>query len=198
VRPDSRYFPYYTRPWISDEDFEADSDEHLTDRDARAVDYAIDAYNDAITAMVGAARDAGRDWYLFDLAGTLDRLASRRYIDNVEARPPWWTEYELPPALAALTPKLDSRFLEADGHGGRAAGGIFALDGVHPTTVGYGLMAQELIDVMRVAGVECADIDFSWLLEQDTLVKRPPQNLLRGMATLGWADEALDWVKRAL
>ena len=29
-----------------------------------------------------------------------------------------------------------SRFLTADGRGGRATGGLFSLDGVHPTTVG--------------------------------------------------------------
>ena len=26
VRPGSRYFPYYTRPWIADEDFDINSD----------------------------------------------------------------------------------------------------------------------------------------------------------------------------
>ena len=32
-------------------------------------------------------------------------------------------------------------------------GGLFSLDGVHPTTVGYGLIAQEMIDIMVRAGV---------------------------------------------
>ena len=48
----------------------------------------------------------------------------------------------------------DSRFLTGDGHGGRATGGLFSLDGVHPTTVAYGLIARELIDIMRLAGVQ--------------------------------------------
>lgn len=47
----------------------------------------------------------------------------------------------------------DSRFLTADGRGGRAAGGLFSLDGVHPTTVANGILAQELVNVMRRAGV---------------------------------------------
>jgi hypothetical protein len=49
---------------------------------ARAVDSAIDQYNDAITETVRKARDGGRDWYLFDTAGLLDRLAARRYIGD--------------------------------------------------------------------------------------------------------------------
>ncbi|MGX9229713.1 hypothetical protein ACWV95_32860 [Streptomyces albus] len=38
----SRYFPYYTRPWISDRDFDRRRDPHLTGEQARAVDAAID------------------------------------------------------------------------------------------------------------------------------------------------------------
>ena len=172
LAPGSRYFPYYTRPWISDERFDAAEDPHITGEQARAVDAAIDAYNDAITDLVGRARDDGRDWYLLELSGMLDRLASRRYIEDPSARPPWWTPYELPDALARLDPVPDSHFLTSDGHGGRATGGLFSLDGVHPTTVGYGLVAQELIEIIRLAGAASADVDFAWLIEQDTLRHR--------------------------
>ena len=100
VAPGSRYFPYYTRPWITDERFDPRSDPHITDRQARAVDYAIDLYNDAITAVVERARTGSpaRDWYLLDIAGLLDRLASRRYILDPNARPAWWSPYPLPAA----------------------------------------------------------------------------------------------------
>jgi hypothetical protein len=155
------------------------------------VDDAIDAYNDTITALGRGAGDGGHDWYLFDVAGVLDRLAHRRYIANPAARPPWWTPYELPPALAILRPAVDSQFLIGDGRGGRAAGGLFSLDGVHPTTVAYGLIAQDLIDIMRRAGVECRDIDFGCLVEHDSLVLEPPQKLVAGLRTIGWADEHL-------
>ena len=33
---DSRYFPYYTRPWITDDDFDTERDPHLTGDEARA------------------------------------------------------------------------------------------------------------------------------------------------------------------
>jgi hypothetical protein len=198
LRDDPRYFPYYTRPWIGDEQFEPERDPHITGADARAVDAAIDRFNDDLQDTVEQARRSGRDWWLLDVAGLLDRLASRRYIDDPEARPPWWTPYPLPAPLAALDPPLTSRFLTSDGHGGRATGGLFSLDGVHPTTVGYGLIAHELIGVMRRAGVAARDVDFGWLIERDTLIERPPQNLTFGLEALGWADDALDLALRAL
>ena len=213
VAPGSRYFPYYSRPWVDDDRFDPNEDRHITGEEARAVDCAIDMYNDAIQQSVEEARDGAdgtkRDWYLLDIAGLLDRLASRRYITDPNARPPWWTPYPLPPALKALDPVPDSRFLTGDGKGGRACGGLFSLDGVHPTTVTYGLIAQEMINVMRLAGVEFAHgrgalrsdpvtVDFDRLILRDSLVRQPPQNLTPGLDLLGWADEALDWVKRTL
>jgi hypothetical protein len=199
VEPGSRYFPYYTRPWISDRAFDQRRHPHITADQARAVDSAIDEYNEAITGLVRDARKNGADWYLLDLAGVLDRLADRRYAEDPNARPDWWTPY----------PPLTSGFLTADGRGGRAGGGLFSLDGVHPTTAGYGIIAQELIGVMRRAGVEFrrpdgsartdpVTVDFDRLLRRDTLVNHPPQNLGSGLKVLAWAEEALDLVRRAL
>ena len=148
-----------------------------------------------------AGRKAKSDWYLLDVAGLLDRIAARRYIDDPNARPPWWTPYPLPPALAELTPTPDSRFLAGDGHGGRATGGLFSLDGVHPTTVAYGMIAQELVNIMRLAGVpfrqarsaterlDPVTVDFARLIRRDTLISSPPQNITPGLHTLGWADK---------
>jgi hypothetical protein len=60
VQPGSRYFRYYTRPWISDRDFDPMEDHpYLTADDARAVDSAIDQYNGAIATTVRAGREAG-------------------------------------------------------------------------------------------------------------------------------------------
>lgn len=209
IAPGSRYFPYYSRPWIDARSFDPAQDPCISGEQARAVDAAIDMYNDAIEGHVRRGREEGRDWFLLDVAGLLDRLASRRYIDDINARPPWWSPYPLPPELAALTPVPDSRFVTADGRGGRATGGLFSLDGVHPTTVGYGLIAQEMINVMRGAGVEFfhgegalrtdpVTVDFARLLLRDTLVRRPPQLLDAALEALGWADQAVDWVRKAV
>ncbi|MGW6528585.1 hypothetical protein [Streptomyces venezuelae] len=205
----SRYYPYYTRPWISNDDFDPRRDPKITADEARQVDDAIDDYNDAITAEVRDARRSGKDWYLLETCGLLDRLASRRYAEDPAAQPSWWRPYDLPPALQALTPPPNSRFLAGEAER-RTDGGLFSLDGVHPTTVGYGILAQEVINVMRLAGVQFfrpdgetlrddpVHVDFERLIRHDTLVDRPPGNLDSTLRVIGWADEALDLFRRVL
>ena len=95
---------YYTRPWITDDAFDPDDDRNITHQQARAVDSAIDDYNDSIAEAVIAARREGLDWHVLDLAGLLDRLAQKRYIDDRLAQPSWWSRYPLPPELQALDP----------------------------------------------------------------------------------------------
>lgn len=208
IRADSRYFEYYTRPWIADHDFEPDRDPNITADEARAIDSAIDAYNETIIGSVAAARQAGKDWYVLELGGVLDRLARRRYIESPQAQPPWWTPYPLPPQLAGLDPVPDTLFFRS-GPGGRTAGGLFSLDGVHPTTSAYGIIAQEVIKVMQLAGVAFAGrdgqprqgpvvVDFDRLLAADSLLGRPPASIGNTLSLLGWLDERLDWVQRIL
>jgi hypothetical protein len=48
------------------------------------------------------------------------------------------------------------------------------LDAVHPTTVGYGIIAQSVLDVLGAAGITSPGIDFTRLLAQDTLNTNPP------------------------
>ncbi len=206
--PGSRYFPYYTRPWIDDDDFDPGRDPHMTGAEARAVDSAIDAFNRTIIDSVAAARADGLDWYLFDLGAQLDRLAVRRYIESPWARPGWWQPYELPPQLKALDPVPNTRFFRS-GPDGRTDGGLFSLDGVHPTTISYGLVAQEVIRVMELAGVQFAHrdgtprpspitVDWDRILAADTLIGSPPAAISNTLSLLGWLDQRFDWVRRAL
>ena len=206
MRPGSRYFGYYTRPWIEDDDFDQSVDPFLTGNEARAIDSAIDQYNDTIADTVRASRQAGLDWLLLDTAGLLDRLAIRRYILDPSAKPLWWTPYPLPAPIAALVPVPNTRFFATDATG-RAAGGIFSLDGVHPTTIAYGVLAQEFIAVMEGAGVAFPSgggmlpaapnqVDFASLIARDTLISDPPKSVTPDMKMVGWANETLDWIKR--
>jgi len=203
VRTGSRYFAHYTRPWIDDANFNSREDPNITENQARAIDNAIDQYNDAIVAEVLAARQSGLDWLLMDVAGLLDRLASRRYLLDPQARPDWWTPYELPPELAALTPKPNSMFF-GSGPNGRTQGGLFSLDGIHPTTIAYGIVAQEFIRVMQQAGVKfffgdgktqrtnAIQVDFSRLLKLDSLISSPPTSLSSDLRLIGWLDQVAD------
>ncbi|MEY9952322.1 hypothetical protein [Leifsonia sp. EB34] len=200
--PDSRYFVRYTHPWLSD-GFNGNQDPCLTADDARAIDAAIDQYNWAIKKMVHAARTDPadpRDWLLVDLCGLLDLLAYRRYQDSPQSQPTWWTRHPdpLPPALLALSPRPDSRFFLEDKHG-RTQGGLFSLDGVHPTTIAYGLLAENVVRVMAdVAGVRPGDgrvrpqINFDALIARDTLVSEPIPRLTDDYHVVGIASHVLD------
>ena len=163
-----------------------------------------------IIDTVRRARRAGRDWYLLDLAAVLDSLATKRYIEDPAARPPWWQPYELPAELATLQPVPSTRFFES-GPRGRTEGGLFSLDGVHPTTIGYGIVAREVMRIMSGrAGVvfrtptgdvrrpDSVDVDFGRVLASDSLISRPPQTLSSILSLLGWLDEAVDWVDMLL
>jgi hypothetical protein len=207
----SRYFDYYVRPWIEElEEFRPDRDKHLTAADARAVDAAIDLYNDAIEQVVRDARVGAdgvqRDWQIFELYGLLEGLATRRFDTSGSGlnRPDWLPSYALPPELldledpAAGTSRPNTHFLSANGRGGRGLGGLFGLDGVHPTTIGYGIMAQELINIMSDAGVAFYDgenerqppirVNFDDLIAKDTLVLNPPQNIASIMSWARFVD----------
>lgn len=178
-RPGSRYFPFYTDPWIAEADFRPTTHRHLTHQQARAIDSAIDQYNDVIAEAVRDARDDGRDWYLFDLCGLLDGLAHRRFAaDPAAAARNGWRPRALPAALAGL----DTRFFRSDPTG-RLQGGLFSLDAVHPTASGYGLIAQAVLDVLAVAGVAGQPVDLAAVRRADTLNARPPA-LMNGVLGL--------------
>jgi hypothetical protein len=207
LRADSRYYEYYTHAWLRDR-FDRTHPiafPHLTGAQARAVDSVIDQYNEIIQKTVEDQRRAGRNWYLFDLCGLLDRLAYRRYLNpdsggTQAARPSWWKRigpYALPAPLDSLRPPPDTRFFISQGKE-RIEGGLIALDGVHPTPIGYGIMAQETIRIMERAKVTFYDqkhpgnvrtgpinIDFAELLAADSLMAAPPHTLARDLRVLG-------------
>ena len=170
-REGSRYFPYYTDPWIAESEFRPDQHRHITHQQARAIDSAIDQYNDTIQDHVRRARADGRDWHLVDLCGILDGVAYRRFLADPATRTAQqgWQPYPLPAPIA----DLDTRFYRSD-KTGRLQGGLFGLDAVHPTTAGYGIIAQSVLDVLGDAGITNPGIDFTRLLAQDTLNTNPP------------------------
>lgn len=174
-----RYFRHYARPWATEAGFDPARDRHLTGFEAWAVDLAVDGYNRALIELVETERRRGRDWQLVDCAALLDRLAVRRN-DELGARPPEFPPLPLPPALAGL----DTRFPVTDEGGRLLSGGIIGLDGLHPTTCGYGLVAQEFATVLARAGVRFAHgatVDFAALRRRDTFVSAPPPGIARAL-----------------
>jgi hypothetical protein len=179
-QPGSRFFPYYTDPWIDDTHFRTDKHRYITHQQARAIDSAIDQYNDTIADAVRASRREGRDWFLLDMCGLLDSLAYRRYGDDpVAAERNHWVPYAMPEPIK----DLNTRFFISTA-AGRKQGGLFGLDGIHPTIVGYGILAQEVLRVLAEAGLPQWSIDFTQLLSADSLNSRPPAVIEQALGLL--------------
>ncbi|MFZ4514939.1 MAG: hypothetical protein ACOYN3_01345 [Acidimicrobiia bacterium] len=207
-RDGSRYFPYYTRPWITDARFQPTRDAHLTGAEARAIDATIDCYNAHIESIVRQGRELGHDWHCFELSGLLDQMASRRYINDPSARPPWWKHAPLPEGLQHISPVLDTQFFDsaprhrAQPRGHRIQGGWFGLDGVHPTTTGYAYLAWSMANMLRDAGVEFPHCDadgtvgFHWerWTAADTLLSAPPASVRAALHRIAQADELSDHI----
>lgn len=170
-----RYFARYTRPWISDIEFRPDRDDCLTGDQVRVTDFTIEKYNEHIVQQVeNLDTHDDRNWVVLDFAGMLDRLAYHRFLIDDQVAPEWWTPYELPAELLQLSPIPDTRFYTTDRFG-RSAGGLIGLDGVHPTTIGYALIAREVMHLMTQIGVPLTATEPDWehVIAHDTLEHDP-------------------------
>lgn len=209
-----RYFRYYTRPWIPARNFKPNEDPKLEGEKIVQIDQTIVQYNKIITKKIDAHNDKretegkSKDWFIVDIHWALERLAFRRYMEDPSVPPPpGWSPYELPDAYEKLN--LNTKFLRAD-QGERVSGGIFSLDGIHPTTVAYGLVAQEFINVMQANGVEFfwgdnktkrvgpVNVDYKRLIRLDTLMKMLPKTLDDIWEKLEDGDQLLDLFKRGI
>jgi hypothetical protein len=193
ARSSDGYYEYYTHFWIWDDEFEKAPERfsYLTREDARLIDRTINDYN----AMLKAEAQK-RGWYVVDICQLLDNLAFRRQAGE--------TRYSFPPAMLAAfgrNPKTknwvsaegekvpDTRFLRimTEGSQTRYMGGLFSLDGFHPTTLGYGLVAEEFLNVMKRAGTAIQrPLDWDAIVAADTLLTAPPANLESLRQTLGF------------
>lgn len=172
------YFDYYTRFWIWDEDFNPEKHPHLTKDEAIQIDFTVDDYNSIIRKI---AREYG--WYVVPIAKNVAGMARRRLGGELTRSYP-------PDFIAALKRNgltkhlvsendevlLSTDYIRVNKDTGKIyKGGIFSLDGLHPTTIGYGLMANIYRTKMQEAGVKFQKpIDWDYIIEQDSLVTNPP------------------------
>jgi hypothetical protein len=159
--PKSRkYFDFYTHFYIKDKAFDPNKHPYLSREEAQKIDSYIDEYNKIIRDHA-----TSNGWHVMDACLLLDHLAVRRN----HGKP----KYQLPKAIQDLS----IRFFEIEPGGEIKNGGLISLDGVHPTTCGYAIIAQEFINVMREQNPGIHDIDFAKMRFWDTLVSRPPRTL---------------------
>lgn len=176
------YFDYYTRFWIWDNDFDPDRHPHLTKEEAIRLDQMVDMYNEVIRQV---SREYG--WIVVPLNKYVSAIARRRHRETM--RIPFPQDFSAAmkrnPVTAHLVdgnglPTLSTNFLRIDEHSGLVSkGGIFSLDGIHPTTIGYGLMAHVYYQTMKEHGVQFdKSLDWDYIIRNDSLVTNPPYLLV--------------------
>ncbi|MCY1081117.1 hypothetical protein [Archangium lansingense] len=143
----STYYKYYTY-FPFEEEFALTTKYQLTTQEALHVDRCIHQYNDTIKSLVKAAnaRAGQQRFFVVDLCKALHDIAWKRN----DGQP----QYQYPSYFDFIYPKVDSKYYHADETGRLRQGGLASLDGVHPTAIGQGLIAWEILKVMRAAGVQ--------------------------------------------
>ncbi len=175
--PDNRrYYPDYG-PFFSPEEGANEVDTYLSKKKVKIIEQRINSYNDSIQRVISKFNKKG-NWHIVDIYDMLDDLAIKRYNRTPEGALKQFFEdrkisdrrlLEIKPTPSVL------RYESSDK--ARTQGGIFSLDSIHPTTVGYGLIAEEFLRKMQEVGVPAAKnavIDWQAVIEGDTLLQDPP------------------------
>ena len=171
-RDGSRYFPYYTDPWIDEPTSAPTKHRHLTHQQARAIDSAIDQYN----ATIADARAPGAVGGTPLVPVRPLRRARRPRPAPLHRRRRGGRRNGVGPRTSSRLQLhgLDTRFFRSD-RSGRLQGGLFGLDGVHPTVSGYAVLTGAVLDVLAAAGVAPKNPpDYAALRRRDALNSDPP------------------------
>lgn len=179
-----KHFENYVHFWVRESAFRRHPKgfASLSREKAAEIDGTIARYNDGIRAIAQA-----RGWHVVDYHGILESLAFR----SNSGRPTYVFPHGLVAALRENpatrylvrddgTAMLDTRFIRANQHGQIIQGGLFSLDGVHPSTIGYGIIAHELLVAIGNATKQPnlhSRLDWNRIVAADTLVTSPPRCL---------------------
>ncbi|MCW9707080.1 hypothetical protein [Fodinibius salsisoli] len=179
--PVQGYFDYYTRFWIWDSDFDPGKHPHLTKEEAIQLDKTVDEYNRSIRNVA-----AQYGWGVVPINTYVSGIARRRRVGKLHIPYPraFADAIQRNPATEHLLenpkdPVLSTEYLRVHRDTGKVyKGGIFSLDGIHPTTIGYGLMAHLYYETMEEHGVQFQKkLDWDHIIANDTLVTNPPYML---------------------
>jgi hypothetical protein len=175
VQPSAIYYEYYTFV-IFGLDY-ARRGHRLTQAEALHIDRYIAQYNASIRSLVDKyntlSEEAGRgvQYIIVDIANQLLRLAFKR--NNGQPTYPMPPEV-LDKASQLGRPVVSTAYYHVDRRGVLQAGGVFSLDGVHPTAIGQGLIAHEFIQTLEQSGVAIPRrLDWDAIFASDSLYANP-------------------------
>ena len=162
------YFKYYTY-FPFDEEFAFKTGINLSFTQVLHIDNCIREYNTIIKKLAEERNRKYPDRYsIIDYSAILDSLAFKRNGGV--------PQYKFPDHFKFQYPLPNTKYYHADTDGNLKQGGIFSLDGVHPTPIAHGLIAYETLKVMRDAGVQNIDpeaLNWDQIIESDTLYQKP-------------------------
>jgi hypothetical protein len=147
------------------------TDRHLNFQEVFHIDNCIRKYNRIIQELVADANKGlnERRIYIVDIGTKLSEMALKRNY--------FQPTYQFPPYFEFTHPHPDTRYYGTTKQGEIKAGGIFSLDGVHPTAIGQAIIAYEFLKVMKQAGSysgnPATDIDWQGIFDADRLYSEP-------------------------
>ena len=171
------YFDYYSRFFVNEDKFNSFFNSNLTGDKVKKIEETIDEFNKIIKDQV---KQGGNNWHLVDIAAVLDSLAVKRNHLLISPEEPLKAYYRSlgisDHPLLHLEPIPSTLLLETQDRA-RINGGLFSLDNVHPSTIGYGIVAEAFLREMQTVGVPGADpahLDWRQIIAQDFLLQFPP------------------------
>lgn len=163
-----RYYQYYCYFPLSPE-AALKSERYLKFRDALFIDKSIIQFNLIIRKLIDKANASlGRTaFHIVDISESLTQMAWKRNSGE--------PIYDYPDYFQWLYPPVDTKYYHANDKGELEKGGVFSLDGIHPSALGQGLVAWEFLKKMQKTGVagKGAEIDWERIQGRDTLREKP-------------------------
>lgn len=163
----ARYYEYYTYCVFKTDDVRSGAVPALDRNDALQIDTRIAAFNNTIKqAVTEKNKQLKNDHiHLVDVNRALLQLAFKRNNGH--------PTYQFPEGYQSEGIRANTKYYRAR-DGRKTAGGIFSLDGVHPSAIGQGLLAHEFLKVMKQAGCRVrTGLDWPRIRESDQLYSQP-------------------------
>ncbi|PRQ07557.1 SGNH/GDSL hydrolase family protein [Enhygromyxa salina] len=180
-RQQGKYYERYGRFFRNDANRSGALARWLTREQVIHIDERIDLFNASIRSLTAA-----HGWRLVDIAATFDELAVKRNDHHADPGRPL-RDYlgrqgfrDHPLLALERLPSILAYTVETGPDGvRRKTGGLVGLDQAHPSTVGYGLMAERFLQEIQAhnhddALLQAAAIDWGGVLQHDTLENDPP------------------------
>lgn len=175
IKNKGSYYKYYTfMPF--NENFALKKKIYIPFHRALFLNDCIDDYNATIKNLISEKNKQLKSdsyaplptdrYHLVDMCDAFDQMDWHRN----NGKP----TYNFPPYFDNINPKVNTKFYDVDENGKMKDGGLFGLDGVHPSAIGHGIIAHEFIKVMKRAGAHFKrPLNWDDIFRSDSLYQRP-------------------------